>query len=166
MGMLHKLSSKYAFLKGDPEFYGSQAFNDGLLTFYDKIIKNGFVEGSAKLETFFFSFCINKLRALTTNHHRAGIKQSRLVRVLKDDASVDIEPQDLYEEQEQLLLKALNEMDEKRRQYIVLRKIHNLTKEEVAEKMGIAPDTVNNEVYRSFLKLKEKMEAMKAKAVM
>ena len=52
----------------------------------------------------------------------------------------------------------------KRRQYIILRKIHNLTKEEVAEKMGIAPDTVNNEVYRSFLKLKEKVETMKAAA--
>jgi len=163
MRMLYKISDKYSFLKGDPEFYGSQAFNDGLLTFYDKINKNGFVEEAAKLETFFFSFCINKLRALTTYQRRTEGKRSELIRVTKgNDLTTDLEAEDLYGEQEALFQKALNAMDEKRRQYIILKKIHNLTKEEIAQKMGIAPDTVNNEVYRSFLKLKENVESLKA----
>ena len=162
--MLQRISERHAFLRNDPEFYASQAFNDGLLGFYEKIRKSGFVEGNAKLKTFFFAFCINKLRALITDQQRKGHKQARLIRDSKEESSPEIEAEDLYGEQEALLQKALNMLDEKRRQYIILRKMYNLTNEEIAERMGIEPGTVNNEVYKSFLKLKEKVGVLTARA--
>ncbi|HZE82776.1 MAG TPA: sigma-70 family RNA polymerase sigma factor [Puia sp.] len=161
--MLRRISKKHAFLKNDVEFYASQAFNDGLLSFYDTVSKKGFAEREAKIKTFFFAFCLNKLRALITSQYRTGDKQAKLIRATEHQAESGIEAEDIGNEQAAILQKALNMLDEKRRKYIILRKMHHLTNEQIAEKMGIEPGTVNNEVHKSFRKLKENVEMLTRK---
>ena len=81
----------------------------------------------------------------------------------KYDWMAAIDEQDLMNENERLFHKALHLLDEKRRQYILLRKIDKCTNEEIAAKMGITAGAVNNEVFKSFLKLKEIIKTLQEK---
>jgi RNA polymerase sigma factor (sigma-70 family) len=161
--ILYRFGNRHPFLKDDPEFYGSQAFADGLLSFQEKMRDTGFVEGAAKVKSFFFSFCIYKLLALISSRRRDNDKYNKMVLDTKNDFMAAIDEQDLMNENEALFHQALGLLDEKRRQYILLRKIDKCTNEAIAAKMGITPGAVNNEVFKSFLKLKEIIRSLQEK---
>lgn len=161
--ILYRFAIRHPFLKDDAEFYGSQAFADGLLSFQEKMREKGFVEGAAKVKSFFFSFCIYKLLALISSKKRDNNKYRRMLLDTKYDWMAAIDEQDLMNENERLFHKALHLLDEKRRQYILLRKIDKCTNEEIAAKMGITAGAVNNEVFKSFLKLKEIIKTLQEK---
>ena len=140
------------------------AFNDGLMSFYFKLKSEGFEEKGAQVKTAFFSFCIFKLRGLTKTLGRRSVKETVI------DPEVAFNNQDLvnngelndvwdYEQllntKEEIFSSALKELGERGSNLIIWKKILKLKNEEIADRMGIKPDTVPNEVYKSFNKLKE-----------
>ena len=65
--------------------------------------------------------------------------------------------------QEEILDGALKELGERGTNLIIWKKVLKLSNEEIADKMSIQPDTVPNEVYKSFKKLKEIVDRIKGK---
>lgn len=146
------------------------AFNDGLLSFYFKLKKEGFEEKGALIKTAFFSFCIFKLKALIKSLGRRFVKET----VIDPEVSFDnmdlVNAGDLndvwdYEQllnsEEEIFSTALKELGERGSNLITWKKILKLKNEEIADRLGIKPDTVPNEVYKSFNKLKEIVDRLK-----
>lgn len=163
MGILYKMSARHPFLNNDPDGYGNDAFNDGLLAFYQRMTDKGFEEGKAKLRTFFFSFCVFKLRAMISDRYRDQKKLGELIKNSPQEGMVDIEVEDLLNEQQTLFQKALNMLNENQRQYIIMRKIDEASNEEIAAKMGVAPGSVNNQVFVAFKALKKIIDTLNSK---
>jgi RNA polymerase sigma factor (sigma-70 family) len=155
------ISNKYRFLKDDPEFYSSLAFSEGLLTFQQYMARQGFVKGQAKLSSFFFRFCINKLLAQVANRIREQPKLAKFIKDTKEDWMPHVEENDMLDNDERLLWEAINMLDEKKKQYIILRKFYKYKDDEIAKITGVAPQSVANEVYRAFLRLKENCQSLK-----
>jgi RNA polymerase sigma factor (sigma-70 family) len=147
------------------------AFNDGLMSFYFKLKSEGFEEKGAQVKTAFFSFCIFKLRALTKTLGRRSIKETVIDAeltfnnqdMIKDDELKDVlDYEQLLNTKEEMFSSALKELGERGSNLIIWKKVLKLKNEEIAERMSIKPDTVPNEVYKSFNKLKEIVERLKA----
>lgn len=163
VNMVRTISQQHTSLQSDPEFYASQAFTDALLLFQQKLSVSGFTEGNATLKTYFLKFCRLQLLAIAQKEKREGRKMARFA---KDTLSAQyaVVEEDVYTERELLANKVLDLMDERHRAYFILRKRDGLSNEVIAEKMGIAPGTVNNEVYRSFMKVKSILASLKGKS--
>ena len=67
----------------------------------------------------------------------------------------------LLNTKEEIFSSALKELGERGSNLIIWKKILKLKNEEIADRMGIKPDTVPNEVYKSFNKLKEIVDKLK-----
>ena len=140
------------------------AFNDGLMSFYFKLKSEGFEEKGAQVKTAFFSFCIFKLRALTKTLGRRSVKETVIdpgVMFNNQDIVSNGELTDVWDYEQLLNTKeeifsfALKELGERGSNLIIWKKVLKLKNEEIADRMGIKPDTVPNEVYKAFNKLKE-----------
>jgi RNA polymerase sigma factor (sigma-70 family) len=146
------------------------AFNDGLMSFYFKLRNEGFEEKGAQVKTAFFSFCIFKLRGLSKTLERRFTKETVVdpgVAFNSPDLLTTGELNDIsqYEillnTKEEIFCSALKELGERSSNLIIWKKILKLKNEEIADRMGIKPDTVPNEVYKSFNKLKEIVDKLK-----
>ncbi len=145
------------------------AFNDGLMSFYFKLKNEGFEERGAQMKTAFFSFCVNKLKGLTKSLERRTIKEilvdptvqiNKTDKFYNDDANDGLWYEQLLNTQEKIFSAALKELGERGSNLIIWKKVLKLKNEEIAGRMGIQPDTVPNEVYKSFIKLKEIVERL------
>lgn len=159
------------YTKHKEEELARDAFNDGLLSFYIKLKNEGFVEKGAQLKTAFFSFCIFKLKGLTKALSRRSVKESVVDPLVSfnnenihGNAGLPVvwEYELLLDMEEEIFYKALKELGERGSNLIKWKKILKLKNEDIAARMGIHPDTVPNEVYKSFIKLKEIVKRMKA----
>ena len=148
------------------------AFNDGLISFYFKLKSEGFEEKGAQVKTAFFSFCIFKLRALTKTLGRRSVKETVIdpgVMFNNQDIVSNGELTDVWDYEQLLNTKeeifsfALKELGERGSNLIIWKKVLKLKNEEIADRMGIKPDTVPNEVYKAFNKLKEIVDRKKMK---
>ncbi len=148
------------------------AFNDGLMSFYFKLKSEGFEEKGAQVKTAFFSFCIFKLRALTKTLGRRSVKETVIdpgVMFNNQDIVSNGELTDVWDYEQLLNTKeeifsfALKELGERGSNLIIWKKVLKLKNEEIADRMGIKPDTVPNEVYKAFNKLKEIVDRKKMK---
>jgi len=148
------------------------AFNDGLMSFYFKLKSEGFEEKGAQVKTAFFSFCIFKLRALTKTLGRRSVKETVIdpgVMFNNQDIVSNGELTDIWDYEQLLNTKeeifsfALKELGERGSNLIIWKKVLKLKNEEIADRMGIKPDTVPNEVYKAFNKLKEIVDRKKMK---
>lgn len=157
------LSRQYPFLKHDPEFYSSMGFADGLMTFRQYMTQEDFVERGARLSSFFYRFCVNKV--LTHARKQTGEQkiQSNFIKDTKSEWLPAVDAIDLVNEDQAILLKAMNMMDEKKKRYITLRKYYKYSDEDIAGIMGVSPKSVPNEVYRAFSKLRDICHTLKDK---
>ncbi len=146
------------------------AFNDGLMSFYYKLKSEGFEEKGAQVKTAFFSFCIFKLRALAKSLGRRSVKETVIdpgvmfnnQDIVNNGELTDVwDYEHLLNTKEEIFSSALKELGERGSNLIIWKKILKLRNEEIADRMGIKPDTVPNEVYKSFNKLKEIVEKLK-----
>ena len=145
------------------------AFNDGLMDFYFKLKNEGFEERGAEMKTAFFSFCVNKLKGLTKTVERRTMKETVVDPTAQFNKADKFYTDDLnnkwYEQllntQEVIFTSALKQLGERGSNLIMWKKVLKLKNEEIASRMGIQPDTVPNEVYKSFIKLKEIVERLK-----
>jgi DNA-directed RNA polymerase specialized sigma24 family protein len=146
------------------------AFSDGLMSFYFKLKQEGFEEKGALIKTAFFSFCIFKLKGLTKALGRRLIKETVVspVESFKNPDILTDEQKDIWDDEqllfteEEIFLTALKELGERGANLITWKKVQKLKNEEIALRMGIKPDTVPNEVYKSFTKLKGIVNRLKA----
>jgi len=148
------------------------AFNDGLISFYFKLKSEGFEEKGAQVKTAFFSFCIFKLRALTKTLGRRSVKETVIdpgvifnnQDIVSNGELTDIwDYEQLLNTKEEIFSFALKELGERGSNLIIWKKVLKLKNEEIADRMGIKPDTVPNEVYKAFNKLKEIVDRKKMK---
>jgi RNA polymerase sigma factor (sigma-70 family) len=146
------------------------AFNDGLMSFYFKLRNEGFEEKGAQVKTAFFSFCIFKLRGLTKTLGRRSVKETVIdpaiifnnLDLLNTSEVKDVwDYEHLLNTKEEIFSSALKELGERGSNLIIWKKVLKLKNEEIADRMGIKPDTVPNEVYKSFNKLKEIVDKLK-----
>lgn len=162
--LVYKYCLNKSYTKHREEELAKDAFNDGLMSFYFKLRNEGFEEKGAQVKTAFFSFCIFKLRGLTKTLGRRSAKEI----VIDPDAAFnnpnlintgglnDVwDYEQLLNTEEEIFATALKELGERGSDLIIWKKILKLKNEDIAERMGIKPDTVPNEVYKSFNKLKE-----------
>lgn len=156
---LNKLHTKH---KEDE--LAKDAFNDGLMSFYFKLRNEGFEEKGAQVKTAFFSFCIFKLRGLSKTLGRRSVKETVIdpgvafnnAELLNAGELNDVwDYEHLLNTKEEILSSALKELGERGSNLIIWKKILKLKNEEIANRMGIKPDTVPNEVYKAFNRLKE-----------
>jgi DNA-directed RNA polymerase specialized sigma24 family protein len=142
------------------------------MSFYYKLKKDGFEEKGAQIKTAFFSFCLFKLKGLAKTLERRSDKETAMDPVLpfndqqEDNTGSITDVQDyqiLLNMQEEILDRALKELGERGTNLIIWKKILKLNNEEIADKISIQPDTVPNEVYKSFKKLKEIVDRIKGK---
>lgn len=144
-------------------------FNYGLTQFYLFIRKNGFSNQGATVKSLFFTFCLNQLRALTKAKERYNAWQisSDPSKLVENETgaqpynykSVQEELHELDQEAE-LFRKALEELGERGRNLIIWRKVDRLDNEEIARRTGLDPVSINNEVYRAFIKLKKIIQVL------
>lgn len=146
------------------------AFNDGLMSFYFKLKKEGFEEKGALIKTAFFSFCIFKLKGLTKTLGRRFAKETVVdpegsfenTNLINTNELNDVwDYEHLLNTEEEILSAALKELGGRGSNLIIWKKVLKLKNEEIADRMGIKPDTVPNEVYKSFNKLKEIVDRLK-----
>ena len=170
--LIYKYCLNKFHTKNKEEELASDAFNDGLMSFYYKLKKDGFEEKGAQIKTAFFSFCLFKVKGLTKTLERRFEKETTMDPVLpfndKEEVNTgtinDVQDyQILLNIQEEILDGALKELGERGTNLIIWKKILKLNNEEIAGKMSIQPDTVPNEVYKSFKKLKEIVDRVKGK---
>jgi len=168
--LIYKYCLNKFHTKNKEEELASDAFNDGLMSFYYKLKKDGFEEKGAQIKSAFFSFCLFKFKGLTKTLERRFEKETTMDPVLpfNDKQEVHTGPitdvqdyQILLDMKEEILDRALKELGERGTNLIIWKKIHKLSNEEIADKMSIQPDTVPNEVYKSFKKLKEIVDRIK-----
>ena len=160
----NKVHAKY-----NEEELAKDAFNDGLMSFYYKLKNEGFEEKGAQVKTAFFSFCIFKLKGLTKSLGRRFIKETVIDPVSQEDSAGEIksdEPADVMDYElllsmkEEILCRALKKLGQRGADLIAWKKIDKLSNEEIAGRMNIKPNTVPNEVYKAFNKLKEIVERL------
>jgi len=170
--LIYKYCLNKFHTKNKEEELASDAFNDGLMSFYYKLKKDGFEEKGAQIKTAFFSFCLFKLKGLTKTLERRYEKETTMDPVLPFNDKQEINTatttdvqdyQILLNIQEEILDGALKELGERGTNLIIWKKVLKLSNEEIADKMSIQPDTVPNEVYKSFKKLKEIVDRIKGK---
>jgi len=170
--LIYKYCLNKFHTKNKEEELASDAFNDGLMSFYYKLKKDGFEEKGAQIKTAFFSFCLFKLKGLTKTLERRFEKETTMDPVLPFNDKQEINTatttdvqdyQILLNIQEEILDGALKELGERGTNLIIWKKVLKLSNEEIADKMSIQPDTVPNEVYKSFKKLKEIVDRIKGK---
>ena len=159
-----EMSLKHPTLKNDTMFYASQAFNEALLVFHRKLCVTGFSDGRGSVKTLFMAYCKWQLRGIATKELRESKKRQQFTKENGAKEEVTLTGEELYSEQELLLQKALEQLDEKQRKYIVLRKMYNLSNEQIAAETGVSPATVTNEVYRAFVQLKKIIDSLKGKS--
>jgi RNA polymerase sigma factor (sigma-70 family) len=154
------------------EELASDSFNDGLMSFYYKLKKEGFEEKGAQVKTAFFSFCLFKLRGLIKTLERLSAKETTMDPVLlfKGEKEFNtgniidvLDYQILLNMEEEILDRALKELGERGTNLIIRKKILKLSNEEIADRMNIQPDTVANVVFKSFKKLKEIVDRLQGK---
>lgn len=161
--LIYKYCLNKFHTKNKEEELASDAFNDGLMSFYYKLKRDGFEEKGAQIKTAFFSFCLFKLKGLTKTLERRFEKETTIDPVLPfnnkeefNGAITDVQDyQILLNMQEEILDRALKQLGERGTNLIIWKKILKLSNEEIADKMNIQSETVPNEVYKSFKKLKE-----------
>ena len=148
------------------------AFNDGLMSFYFKLRNEGFEEKGAQVKTAFFSFCIFKLRGLSKTLGRRSVKETVIdpevafnnPDLLSTDELNEVwDYEHLLNTKEEIFSSALKELGERGSNLIIWKKVLKVKNEEIANRMGIKPDTVPNEVYKAFNKLKEIVDRKKMK---
>ena len=170
--LIYKYCLNKFHTKNKEEELVSDAFTDGLMSFYYKLKKDGFEEKGAQIKTAFFSFCLFKLKGLTKTLERRYEKETTMDPVLPFNDKQEINTatttdvqdyQILLNIQEEILDGALKELGERGTNLIIWKKVLKLSNEEIADKMSIQPDTVPNEVYKSFKKLKEIVDRIKGK---
>ena len=172
--LIYKYCLNKFHTKNKEEELASDAFNDGLMSFYYKLKKDGFEEKGAQIKTAFFSFCLFKLKGLMKTLERRSVKETTIDPVLPEpvllynnvsqatDNLIDVwDYQQMLNMEEEILYRALKELGERGSNLIIWKKIIKLNNEEIADRMGIQPDTVLNEVYKSFKKLKEIVDRIK-----
>lgn len=164
---LNKLHTKHR-----EEELAKDAFSDGLVSFYYKLKNEGFAEKGALVKTAFFSFCIFKLKGLTRTLGRRFVRETVVdpeetfndTKLIEDGELNDVlEYEQLFDAEEEIFSRALKELGERGSNLVIWKKVLRLKNEEIASRMGIKPETVPNEVYKSFNKLKEIVEKLKMK---
>jgi len=170
--LIYKYCLYKSHTKNREEELASDAFTDGLMSFYYKLKKDGFEEKGAQIKTAFFSFCLFKLKGLAKTLERRFEKETATGPVLpfndqqedKTGTLTDVQDyQILLNMQEEILDRALKELGERGTNLIIWKKILKLNNEEIADKISIQPGTVPNEVYKSFKKLKEIIDRIRGK---
>ena len=169
-----RLTYKYCLdklhTKHQEDELAKDAFNDGLMSFYFKLRNEGFEEKGAQVKTAFFSFCIFKLRGLSKTLGRRSVKETVIdpglafnnADLLNAGELNDVwDYEHLLNTKEEIFSLSLKELGERGSNLIIWKKVLKLKNEEIAERMGIKPDTVPNEVYKSFNKLKEIVDKLK-----
>ena len=167
--LAHKYCINKFYTRYVEDELAKDAFNDGLMSFYFKLKQEGFEEKGALIKTAFFSFCIFKLKGLTKALGRRLIKETVVSPVIsfENPDIVTSEQKDIWDEEqllfteEEIFLNALKELGERGANLITWKKVLKLKNEEIASRMGIKPDTVPNEVYKSFNKLKGIVDRLK-----
>lgn len=173
-----RLAFKYCQNKNHTKYKEEElardAFNDGLMSFYLKLKNEGFEEKGAQVKTVFFTFCIFKLRAAIKSSGGRFVKETSVdPDVLFDgragagaeESTTAKEHQQLLDAKEEILDKAIHDLGERGANLITWKKILKLKNEEIAYRMSIQPNTVPNEVYKSFCKLKEIAERLQSELI-
>lgn len=96
---------------------------------------------------------INKLRSVK----RAKVAHDGLAQQVTDVAD-SFEERIFYQELVNLLNLSIADLPEKQRQVIEMSRNEGLTHQQIAEKLGISPNTVNNHITRALKQLKTKLK--------
>lgn len=159
-----QILSKWPSTKFKEDELVREAFDEGLFSFYLFIKKNGFEDKGATIKTFFFEFCRRKLLGLVRALHTHSIKYAvgdPEILISRVSGADDYDYPALREEMERkdnkvnLLAKALPELGGRCNNLIRWRKLDKLSNEEISKRIGLEPNSVNNEVYKCFVKLKK-----------
>jgi RNA polymerase sigma factor (sigma-70 family) len=140
------------------------AFNDALNEFYFFVRNGEYEKREATLQTVFLSFCKYKLLG------RIKAEERNMKKEVKGNADDIFEsgifPYASWEETKEQMIKddeqnyiihqAWLQLGERCRNLLLWRKVHKLSNEEIQSRTGISENVVNNEVYRCFVRLKNK----------
>jgi len=161
--------SKWSSTRNKEIVLSREAFNDGLLEFYLSIRKNGFYEGGATVKSLFTTFCIKRLFGLVSKIVRNP--ETYVDSIKEEGAFQDAATQPQYigkeleekgERRYEIYERAKSQLDARSATLIQMRKIEKLSNEEIAGRLKtIDPGSVNNEVYKSFQRLKKIVDSLK-----
>ncbi len=153
----------------EPEL-ATDAFNRGLLSFYQRIKREGFEE-KASVETAFLAFALMQLKGLVKDlERRSGRTMAMDPEVAPAGRAAVFEwpsagqQQDMADRQLEVLRNSLQQLDERSRNLIIWRKLLQLGNEEIAARTGLEPVSVNNEVYRALIRLKKMVREQQNKS--
>jgi RNA polymerase sigma factor (sigma-70 family) len=165
--LTYKYCRNKIYTKHKEEELSSDAFNDGLLSFYSKLKISGFEEKGAKVKTVFFTFCLYKLLGLMKSLKRRLEKETVTDTTLPLNHEKEFDTENIFDVmdyqmllnmEEEILNRAFKELGERGSNLIIWKKILKLSNEEIAGRLDIQPGSVPNEVFKSFKKLKEIVE--------
>jgi RNA polymerase sigma factor (sigma-70 family) len=140
------------------------AFNRGLMCFYEKIRKDGFEVRDATVKTMFLAYCLMQLKGLVKNEERNSnkfrsgdpdIHIEKKENAFESGYTILNDENDQMDNNEELFRKGFELLDERSRNLILWRKYLKLKNEEIAFRTGLDAGSVNNEVYKSMEKLKK-----------
>ena len=135
------------------------AFQNGLMTFYEKSKKNELViRGS--LKTTVYSFGLLQLLAFykkDRNVHGQTDYFLDCIDALLDDEISENERQLFLNERENILMEALKKLPEKERRILEMKFFKHLRSKEIAEILKVTPGNVDNEATKAYKKLRDIM---------
>lgn len=131
------------------------AFQNGLMAFYNKAQGKNFTLDKS-LKTVLYSY--GWLQLMTYfKKQKAGPEHDVYLRGLQffaEDETLEAERQQLLNEKEIALLKAINTLPPRRREILLLKFFEKLRSKEVAARLHLSPGSVDNEVSKGLKELR------------
>lgn len=131
------------------------AFENGVLTLYEKAKKNG-VHINGSLKTTVYSFGLLQFLALRKKD-RSG--DALCPDLLLDDAFSENERQVFLDDRENQLMKALNGLPRKQRQILMMRFFQKHTSKKIAQTLGVTPGYIDNASAKAYRKLRNILQS-------
>jgi RNA polymerase sigma factor (sigma-70 family) len=133
------------------------AFQMGMMKMVEKSRQNGLIINGS-LKTTVYSYGLLQLLAKVKQEKSEEKRRSgylTLIDLLIEDDSIIKEIGDVFDEREKALLKALNELPEKRRQILIMAFYDKLRSKEIGGKLGVSSGNVDNEKTKAYKALRE-----------
>ncbi len=164
-----KVFSKWTIPKYMEAELQMEAFNTSLSSFYLYIREKGFEQRGATVKTLFSAFYIRRLNGqakILTNklkkHLSSDAPEGAAAKALSvTDFQTEKEKREWEERRFALLDTAFSQLSERCSNLLLWRKLKGQSNEEIASQLtSLAADSVNNEVYKCFMRLKKIVDSL------
>lgn len=140
------------------------AFQNGLMAFYNKAQGKNFTLGKS-LKTVLYSYGWLQLMAFFKKQKGGHYRDAYLrgLQVFLEDESLEAERQQLLNEKETALLKAVGALPPRTREILLLKFVEKLKAKEIGARLNLAPGSVDNEVSKALKDLRRVLGAKPSK---